>query len=76
MSRDAIDGSTLLYGLAAVYALTGDKDRALAELTKLARLPCSYSPLYWPYDPAFSSLRGDPRFEALTRDPKNNAPLF
>jgi len=26
--------------------------------------------------PAFAPLRGDPRFEALLNDPKNNAPLF
>jgi len=25
---------------------------------------------------AFTPLRGDPRFEALLNDPKNNAPLF
>jgi hypothetical protein len=27
-------------------------------------------------DPTYTPLRGDPRFEALLNDPKNNAPLF
>jgi hypothetical protein len=26
--------------------------------------------------PVYAPLRGDPRFEALLNDPKNNAPLF
>jgi hypothetical protein len=26
--------------------------------------------------PMFAPLRGDPRFEVLLNDPKNNAPLF
>jgi hypothetical protein len=29
----------------------------------------------WPFV-SFQPLRGDPRFEALLNDPKNNAPLF
>jgi hypothetical protein len=27
-------------------------------------------------DALYAPLRGDPRFEALLKDPKNNAPLF
>jgi hypothetical protein len=28
------------------------------------------------HHPAYAPLQGDPRFEALLNDPKNNAPLF
>lgn len=28
------------------------------------------------HHPAFAPLRGDPPFEALLNDPRNNAPLF
>jgi len=28
------------------------------------------------HSPLFAPLRGDPRWEALLADPKNNAPLF
>jgi TolB-like protein/cytochrome c-type biogenesis protein CcmH/NrfG len=76
VSRDALDGPQCIYWLAEVYALTGDKDRSIAELTKLAHLPCNFAPVWWGADPAFHTLVGDPRFEALVNDPKNNAPLF
>jgi TolB-like protein/Flp pilus assembly protein TadD len=75
-SRDALDGFNCLYWLAQVYALSGDKDRAIAELGRLARLPGNTSPAWIRRDPSFAALRGDPRFEALFKDPKNNAPLF
>ncbi|MBI4622047.1 MAG: protein kinase [Verrucomicrobia bacterium] len=64
--------------LAIVYAWTDDKDRAISELTRLFRIP-----FFWDMnvhflraDAAYFPLRGDPRFEALLKDPKNHAPLF
>jgi len=73
-TRDALDGVSFRYWLAGVLALTGDKDRALAELERVLRLP--FPPATVRADPNFKSLRGDPRFEALLNDPKNNAPQF
>ncbi len=77
-SLDARDGPWHSHTLAVVYAWTGDKDRALAELTRLLRVPFGYigSVHDLRVDPAFAPLRGDPRFEALLKDPKNVAPLF
>ena len=64
-------------GLAFVYAWTGDKDRAIAEIARLLRVPFSGLNVHeMKRHPAYHPLRGDPRFEALLNDPKNNAPLF
>ena len=75
-SRDAVDGPTYRYVLAEIYALTGDKDQAIAELTRLLRAPGNFSVAAFRADPSFAKLRDDPRFQALLNDPKNNAPLF
>lgn len=75
-SKDALDGPAGRYYLAAGYALAGDKERALAELKLLFNLPGGTIVHATRTDPAFFRLRGDPRFEALLNDPKNNAPLF
>jgi TolB-like protein/Flp pilus assembly protein TadD len=74
---DAISGATLRRNLAMVYAWIGDKDHALAELTRLVRVPYGIVSVHaLRADAAFAPLRGDPRFEALLADPKNHAPLF
>ena len=77
-SLDAHDGPDYSCALAAVYAWTGDKDRALAELTRLLRVPFGYEGSVHDLrvDAMFAPLRGDPRFEALLKDPKNSEPLF
>jgi TolB-like protein len=75
-SRDAVDGPSYGYYLAQVYAVIGEKDQALAELSHLLHVPLFYSVAQIRGDPAFAKLRGDPRFETLLADPKNNDPLF
>ena len=75
-SADAVLGPTKSATLAQVYAWTGDKDRALAEIARLLRTPCGLNIHATRIDPIWLPLRGDPRFEALLADPKNNAPLF
>ena len=75
-TRDAMDGGGYRYDLATVCALTGDRDRAIAELAALLGKPTEVYVASIRTDPAFARLRGDPRFEALLNDPKNNAPLF
>jgi TolB-like protein/Tfp pilus assembly protein PilF len=76
-SRDAVDGPYYRYDLATVYAMNGDKDQAIAELSHVLLTPTTNNSVAQiRTDPAFAKLRGDPRFEALLNDPKNNAPLF
>jgi len=63
--------------LAFLYAWTGNKDRAIAEYTRLLRVPFSRLNIHeMKHDPRHAPLRDDPRFQALLADPKNNAPLF
>jgi TolB-like protein/Tfp pilus assembly protein PilF len=84
-SVDAILGTVFTANLAAVYAWSGDKDRAIAEITRLLHIPTTSFGDSWVsaidihtlrVTPQFFPLRGDPRFEALLKDPKNHEPLF
>ena len=72
--------------LAFVYAWIGDKNRAIAEYARVLQTVgrrngnVSFGAVpnvhVMKRHPAFFPLQGDPRFEALLNDPKNNAPLF
>ncbi len=64
------------YGYVQILALAGEKDQALTELARLLRTPYGPNVYEFRHQPAWRSFRGDPRFEALLNDPKNNAPLF
>ena len=79
-ARDALDGPTNALLHASVLAQVGEKDRALAELSRLLKVPFGANARatrngIW-FGASFRSLRGDPRFEALLSDPANNAPEF
>ncbi len=73
-SLDALDGPIYARERAFVYDWTGDKERALAEYARLLRTPGFLNIYALKY--GFSTLHGDPRFEALINDPKNNEPTF
>jgi TolB-like protein len=75
-SVDAVLGPNQRATLAQVYAWTGDKDRALAEVARLLRTPFGLNVYSIRTDPRWLPLVGDPRLEALLNDPQNNAPLF
>jgi TolB-like protein/cytochrome c-type biogenesis protein CcmH/NrfG len=76
-SRDALDGVQMAWNRALTYDLLGEKEKTLAEYTRLIRLPCSTANVAaYELKYGFSTLHGDPRFEALLSDPKNHAPLF
>jgi TolB-like protein len=75
-AKNARTGINIAASRASVYAWVGDKDRALAELARLLQKPGQLNVHRMKSDPIFAPLFGDPRFEALLNDPKNNAPLF
>ena len=67
VSRNAIEGATLVRYLAVIYAWAGEKDRAVQRLAETTYLPASHiSYGYLRLHPLWDPLRGDPRFEAIT----------
>jgi len=75
-SQDAVAGPPLSINYAQILAWTGDKEGALAELKRLLRTPFGENIHAARMSPGWYPLRGDPRFEALVNDPKNNAPML
>jgi TolB-like protein/Tfp pilus assembly protein PilF len=65
VSKDAIRGPLLIQYLAIIYAWTGEKDRALEQLSVAARLPGRLSYGYLRLHPYWDPLRGDPRFDKI-----------
>lgn len=66
VSKNAIEGSTLVRYLAVIYAWTGEKDRAVQRLAETTYLPGSHvSYGYLRLHPLWDPLRDDPRFEAI-----------
>ena len=61
---------------AVVLCWTGDKEGALQELAWSLQHPFGANVHVADKVSWFAPLHGDPRFEALLNDPKNNAPLF
>ncbi len=74
-AKDAVAGPGFSLTYASCLAWLGDKDRALAELARLLRTPFGENIYSAKFGTAWFPLRGDPRFEALVSDPKNNAPI-
>jgi serine/threonine protein kinase len=65
IAKDSVTGPGLIANLALVYAWTGERDRALAQLEIVATIPAgpSYGDLR--FNPCWDSLRGDKRFDKI-----------
>jgi hypothetical protein len=63
ISSDAWSGPTLVYNLAAVYALVNEPNLAINQLSILTKIPGGVAYGELKLDPAWNRLRQDPRFE-------------
>jgi len=65
IAKDSYWGPGLVANLALVYAWTGERDRALEQLEKIATIPngLTYGDLR--FNPCWDDLRGDPRFDKI-----------
>ncbi len=75
-SRDALAGPQYREAYSQSLAWLGDKDAAIGDLDRLLHVPFGENIYVAKYSAGWFPLRGDPRFEALINDPKNNAPLL
>ncbi len=76
VSVDAYSGTEPLGTLARIYALTGEKTKAIALLRRLLGMPAGQTisvPLLR-IEPTWDSLRSDPRFQALLREYAHASP--
>jgi TolB-like protein/cytochrome c-type biogenesis protein CcmH/NrfG len=68
ITRDSLNGPNWVTNLALVYAWTGERDRALEQLEKVATIPGNPEvPTYGDlrFNPRWDDLRGDPRFDKI-----------
>ena len=68
IAESAVSGPDNIANLALVYAWTGERDRALEQLEKIATVPTSPgSPTYGDFllNPCWDDLRGDKRFDKI-----------
>ncbi|HZR05519.1 MAG TPA: protein kinase [Candidatus Udaeobacter sp.] len=65
IAKDSTEGPPLVYHLALVYTLTGERELAIEQLEILAKIP--FGPTYGELrlSPVWDSLRGEPRFEKI-----------
>jgi predicted Zn-dependent protease len=66
-SKDALDGWMVVYLVARIHAMVGDKSAAIEELGRLLAVPHlpPISPAWLRVDRLWDPLRGDPRFQQL-----------
>jgi TolB-like protein/Tfp pilus assembly protein PilF len=64
-TKDALNGTEVLYFFAVICAWTGERDQAIEQLETLAKLPAGVSYGEIRLDPFWDPLRGDPRFEKI-----------
>jgi serine/threonine-protein kinase len=64
-TKDGYTGPYLEHQLVRIYLLVGETDKALDHLEPLLKAPYHLSPGWLRIDPAFTGLKGNPRFERM-----------
>jgi hypothetical protein len=65
VTKNALDGTDILYCYAAICAQLGERDLAIEQLKTLAQIPAGAHYGELRLDPFWDPLRGDPRFEKI-----------
>ena len=68
VTKDALVGANYLFDLASIYALIGDRDRAIETLRQLLAVPSDYSKGWLRVEPQLDALHDDQRFLQLLKD--------
>jgi len=68
IAQDAMTNPYYQHQLVRIYILAGQHEKAVELLELLLEVPYYLSPGWLRIDPNFDPLRGNPRFEALTRE--------
>jgi TolB-like protein/Tfp pilus assembly protein PilF len=66
-SKDAFEGPEITEGVAQVYAILGDNDRAIEILEGLLSRPSAVTAQSLKINPIWDSLRSDPHFQTLVQ---------
>ncbi len=67
ISKDAANGAYDQHQLARIYIMVGEPEKALDQLEPLLKIPYFLSPGLLRIDPAFTPLKGNPRFERMVK---------
>jgi len=70
ISKDAYTGPYVQHQLVRIYILSGEPDKAIAQLEPLLKVPYALSPGWLKIDPNFDPLRKNPRFQRLVAGAK------
>ncbi len=70
MSKDAVDGVAFVVNLAQIFAWTGEKDLAIAQLNAALKVLNDLHYGEMRLHPLWDLLRDDPRFETLMEEAK------
>ncbi|HEY2614139.1 MAG TPA: FlgO family outer membrane protein, partial [Chthoniobacterales bacterium] len=65
IAKDSINGAEMMKYLAVIYAWTGEKDRAIEQVSATLQVPGDLSYGQLKLHPYWESLQGDPRFEKI-----------
>ncbi|MFL6530378.1 MAG: tetratricopeptide repeat protein [Chthoniobacterales bacterium] len=67
VTKDAFKGPDVLEAAAQIYVVLNERDRAFAALEELAKKPNGSSPYLIRLNPAYDTIRDDPRFEPVVQ---------